>query len=916
MSLALGALMAFGVATAASAADPVGNLMGKLFGNRPTTSMSIPDATRVKNGMAQAQDLLMRGDPFRALQVADQQVDYARARVRATDGIFVDILPARANILYALGEAGGDYLHRADTDLTQAIAAARVNIAADHDRIGFLIGTQGIYRRSGGDDERAKEAFADALSEFGLAGPKATQARMVFTTMYGHSACASDDVARCGSLLASARQMAGTLRNIHVDDRVEIDGLEAVYALLIGDMQRSVVAAGRVMDYAATPAASANARTPALLEIAVWVLHEIGDVREVKRLDDRIDAYAKNVALNPSRAMPDDIAMVPGLWLAAARGEERRGRLDLAIKYTQQSLAFLKMAPQVRATQRNFGDAQAALGRYYSRQGNYRDSRTALLATRGKSSCAHEFAELALVEAHLKDVTASNTAIEQFVSSLARGGACGSEEWQGWASAARAMAQLDNRPAAVALGKRAIVLIDENSANLRVLDLARRQDFMGSRQDIYSELAGWLAADDRLAEAGQVLDLLKRQELQDFVRRSKAQSTSAGLSWRPNETRALESLRKSGASRVPEFLAQLKQAGGAASPSPSAAGAPRAAEDVIVRIWHDGSRLRYLLRTADGLHAARSADVAADDLRLLVSSFTSELQGDETDAATEGGKKMHGLLWEPLQAQLDKYAPRATRIALDVGGNLRNVPFAALWDGKQFVVERYSLWFVGAGSGGGADASRRPRHLAAFAGGAAGDDATALTHARAEARDIVGLVGGDQGGNRAFLDKAFTRDSFTSALTGSDYSRVHVASHFRLPQGSARSASLSLGDGNDLRADELQAFDLRGVDLIVLSACDTAAPLGGTFALGSELESAASMLRAQGARTVVASLWVANDYHTPALMRAFYENLGEVDGPAAGDALRKAQLALLRGDDVSARAPRFWGPFVVIGSEP
>jgi CHAT domain-containing protein len=93
-----------------------------------------------------------------------------------------------------------------------------------------------------------------------------------------------------------------------------------------------------------------------------------------------------------------------------------------------------------------------------------------------------------------------------------------------------------------------------------------------------------------------------------------------------------------------------------------------------------------------------------------------------------------------------------------------------------------------------------------------------------------------------------------------------------------------------LTAEEVSDLDLRGAELIVLSACETA--------LG-KVESGEGVLGLQrgfheaGARTLALSLWNVSDAATSVLMEELYLNLWEKKMPLL-QALRQAQLTLLR----------------------
>ncbi len=99
----------------------------------------------------------------------------------------------------------------------------------------------------------------------------------------------------------------------------------------------------------------------------------------------------------------------------------------------------------------------------------------------------------------------------------------------------------------------------------------------------------------------------------------------------------------------------------------------------------------------------------------------------------------------------------------------------------------------------------------------------------------------------------------------------------------------SPGDGI-LRASEIEAVSLQGVDLVVLSACDTGL---GAVAGGEGLTGLQRAFQIAGAHTVVASLWKVDHRATAELMRRFYTNLWQKQMSKL-DALRDAQLWMLR----------------------
>ena len=69
---------------------------------------------------------------------------------------------------------------------------------------------------------------------------------------------------------------------------------------------------------------------------------------------------------------------------------------------------------------------------------------------------------------------------------------------------------------------------------------------------------------------------------------------------------------------------------------------------------------------------------------------------------------------------------------------------------------------------------------------------------------------------------------------------------------------------------------------------------------------------AAGVPLVVASLWPVDSDPTAGLMIDFHK-LRKVEGLSTVEALRRAQINMLRGPEERFRQPYYWAPFVAIG---
>jgi CHAT domain-containing protein len=119
-----------------------------------------------------------------------------------------------------------------------------------------------------------------------------------------------------------------------------------------------------------------------------------------------------------------------------------------------------------------------------------------------------------------------------------------------------------------------------------------------------------------------------------------------------------------------------------------------------------------------------------------------------------------------------------------------------------------------------------------------------------------------------------------------------------------------------LTAEEVGRLDLRGVDLVVLSACQSGL---GHLRAGQGDVGLIGALDHAGAVAVVSTLWEVGDAATSALIQSFYRHLWSargLKGPAW--ALRASQRDMIQGavvsrDGDSFAHPHDWAAFVVAG---
>lgn len=278
--------------------------------------------------------------------------------------------------------------------------------------------------------------------------------------------------------------------------------------------------------------------------------------------------------------------------------------------------------------------------------------------------------------------------------------------------------------------------------------------------------------------------------------------------------------------------------------------------------------------------------------------------------------QVYDWLIQPFEAQLN--AEEIKKLVFVLNGRLQRVPIAALYDGQQYLIEKYGLALVPSLQ----LLNAKPlegQQLKVLAAGVSeqkqvqGESFTALVNVPKELEQIKATFPKSQ----KLLNQDFTIATIQKQLEG-NFPIVHLATHGMFSSNPQKNFIIT-GDGKTLDINELSTL-LReadtNIELLVLSACETAT--------GDEraILGLAGIAVRSGARSTLATLWPVGDTFTAELMGQFYQNLKNTGGKKS-DALRSAQLSLL--DSLKRNPPLpelknlpphpyYWAPYVLVGN--
>lgn len=289
----------------------------------------------------------------------------------------------------------------------------------------------------------------------------------------------------------------------------------------------------------------------------------------------------------------------------------------------------------------------------------------------------------------------------------------------------------------------------------------------------------------------------------------------------------------------------------------------------------------------------------------------------EPDDYLKPGQQLYQWMIAPLEAQLKREG--ITQLIFCLGAGLRSTPMAALYDGQQFLIEKYGVAIIPAFNLLDRQARTDPNTEILAMGASTFDQQSPLPGVPIE----LSAITQPPWAGTALLNQEFTLKNLRAAREKTPYGIVHLATHAEFAAGDVNQSYIQFWDQR-LRLNQLEELGLRKppVELLVLSACRTA--LGDR---GAEMGFAGLAVQS-GSKAAIASLWSVSDTSTVLLMQEFYRHLKTA--PVKADALREAQIEMIRNSaEIRNRAqrsgntlpatqnlshPQNWAGFTLIGN--
>lgn len=301
----------------------------------------------------------------------------------------------------------------------------------------------------------------------------------------------------------------------------------------------------------------------------------------------------------------------------------------------------------------------------------------------------------------------------------------------------------------------------------------------------------------------------------------------------------------------------------------------------------------------------KNFSIPVDKTKLVaeIRRFRQLLEKKTTNQYRNPSLTLYRWLIEPIEPAL--ISANVSTLIFVPEGALATVPMSALYDGAQFLIEKFAIGITPGLSLTDPKAIESDEELVLMGGiSKPVQGFPALHHVVDELNNVQSAFGGTQ-----LLDEEFRSVELKAALKNMNPSVLHISTHGRFEKNVKESFILTYDDHLNMRqlADYIGLFKFREnpLELLVLSACETAQG-DDRAALGLS-----GIAVKAGARSAIGTLWKVHDAAAAELIGEFYHQLHKPRTSRA-HALQQAQLKLL--NDLRYRHPGYWSAFLLINS--
>ena len=429
--------------------------------------------------------------------------------------------------------------------------------------------------------------------------------------------------------------------------------------------------------------------------------------------------------------------------------------------------------------------------------------------------------------------------------------------------AGRISQQAGNKEAALSNYRSAIAALDAFNQGLSKITVKQRLDFQEKIEPIYRRtlellLEGSVPLESNLEEALLIFDKLRLAQLQQYFGDNCFEIEQESLP-------------------VKELLASRNA--------------------VLINSIILDEQTHFILQLPDGTLRHSKAEVGKAEITKIATEWYKNLKETNTHRFKGQSRNFYDLILRPFEQELEQINPSTLIFVHD--GILRNLPMAALYDGENFLAQKWaSVSSLGLNFKSTANQEKRATAVAFGLGVKRGNWAE-LAYVEQEIDNVANILGG-----KKFLNEDFTTDNFAQELNQERYSTVHLAAHAYF--GGIAENSFILAYDKPLSALDLEdslSQSKAQIELLVLSGCETAIS-SDRSALGL-----AGVALRSGVNYVLGSFWQVKDDEQLELMNAFYSNLQATNLDKA-KALQQIQIEQIEQE----APPSKWAVFNLIES--